>query len=63
MTIRYKTRDSWGRVWVYTIPNVASWTDETSEFDPYVLRIMRDTEGHILAGPMVGEFFDWEVIQ
>ena len=63
MTIRYKTCDSWGRIWAHVIPGVASWVDETSEFDSFVLRIMRDSDGRILAGPMVGEFFDFEVIE
>lgn len=62
MTIRYKTRNSWGNVLQHEIPNVAIWTDETSKVDPYTLRIMRDSAGRILAGPMVGEFFDFEVL-
>lgn len=62
MIVRFKTRDSWGRVWIHTIPDVASWIDETSKVDPYLLRVIRDAEGRILAGPMVGEFFDFEVL-
>lgn len=63
MIVKYKTRDSWGNVLQHEISNVATWTDETSKVDPYTLRVMRDSDGRILAGPMVGEFFDWEVIE
>jgi hypothetical protein len=62
MTVTYKTRDSWGNTLLHTIEGVASWTDEKSEFDPYILRILRDAEGRVLAGPVIRELFDFEVL-
>jgi hypothetical protein len=58
-TISYKTRDAQGNVWHHTLPGVASWADETSPYDPYTLRVMRNAQGRPLDAPIVGEFFDW----
>ena len=57
--IRYKTRDSWGNVWQHEMLGVATWADEKSDYDPFTLRVMRDAQGRLLGGPVVGEFFDW----
>lgn len=58
-TIEYKTRDSYGNVWLHKTKNVASWKDETSPHDRYILRVCRDENGRTLCGPIVGEFFAW----
>lgn len=49
-----------GDVYRVRIDNVASWKDE-----PYppggFLRVMRDADGRILAGPHVDELISWAV--
>lgn len=49
-----------GRAEKFTFKNVASWADEKSPYDPYTLRVLRDVEGRAIAGPMVGEFVDFQ---
>lgn len=62
MIVQFKTRDSWGNVILSRFENVESWADETSPYDPYVLRVMRDKDGKAIAGPMVSELIEWEVL-
>ena len=59
MTIVYKTKDSFGRVLLHRITGAARWQEETSPHDPYTLRIVHAEDGRKLAGPMVGEFYEW----
>ena len=59
MKISYKVKDCYGNIEKYTFHSVASWKDEKSLHDPYVLRVLRDASGKALAGPMVGQFFDF----
>lgn len=62
MTVRYKTRTDRG-VESFEFRGVASWSDETSPHDSFVLRVFRDAEGRAIAGPQVGYFWDFEQIQ
>ena len=57
MEISYTNTRTGERV---VIKNVASWADERSKFDPYILRVIRDKDGKVLAGPMASEVADWQ---
>ena len=60
MNCHYTYQNRAGCVYHVRVENVASWVDE-----PYppggFLRVMRDADGRILAGPHVDELISWAV--
>lgn len=60
MIVRFTHQNSEGDLFHTRVDNVASWHDE-----PYppggFLRVIRDINGHILAGPHVDELISWSV--
>ena len=60
MRVYFSYQNPAGDVYQVSVENVASWEDE-----PYppggFLRVMRDVEGRILAGPHVDELISWAV--
>lgn len=59
MKVSYKYKDAWGNIVKCTHESVANYSDEKSEYDSYILRVIRDKEGNVIAGPMIGQFFDF----
>lgn len=58
-TASWRTVDHNGVRCIYSIPGCAAWHDETSEYDPFTLRVCYAPDGRMLGGPVVGEFTDW----
>ncbi len=60
MLVNFTYRNPADCVYRVRIDGAASWADE-----PYppggFLRVVRDTEGRILAGPLVRELLAWDV--